>query len=302
VCAVELSKQCGTGTYNPTTGQLEIPYSVTVTNTGAGPVNSIVASDNDCGFGSGTTLNFGPLAANATDTKNGTCVVPEGFTPPVVNGVSAIADGGDTTVILAANCTTDAASPGVCFSACNFNLSPQIAVTKACSTTLVAQNDVVNVKVLVNGMVTNTSDQPDCVIPDLATEGLCGSDGTTVCTVDGDCTAFPVPIDNVQVVNDNGTPTDTSDDVSLTLLDQCESNSCVIAGTSCSVAADCASPTRLEPGESAFYSDMYLPSILNDPEDASFSDTVTADGVDVFTGQSVMDMATATCKLCPPAN
>ena len=261
VCSVELSKACGTGTFDPGTGTLKIPYDVTVTNTGGGLVQSVIAADDDCGFGAGTTLNFGPLGANATETKSGFCLVPAGtdLTGGIINGVSAVADGGDTTVILADSCVSGA-DPDKCFSACSFNLSPDIGVTKRCRTQLLVDSvaGVVNVNVEFAGEVTNTSD----------------------------ILAFPVPLSNVSVSDDKaGGP--------LALFDG-EGNS---LGTSISLA----------PGASAFFNGSYLPDGTGDffdpcPSAASFMDTVTASGVDIFEGTSVEDVATATCALCTTGN
>jgi hypothetical protein len=255
VCAVELSKDCATGTYDPTTGNLEIPYSVTVRNTGSGTVQEVVATDNDCGFGPGTTLTFGPLGPNESATATGFCSVTEDFTPPILNGVSAIADGGETTVVLAETCVTDEQNPGVCFDACAFNVSPAIDVTKQCVTRLVAEDNVVKVKVLFDGSVTNTSNTSDPF--------------------------EPVPLTNVTVMDDKaGGP--------LTLRD--------------ADGVPLPTPVRLNPGETAFFEDHYLPNSIDGecPSDAQFMDTVTASGVDIFEGTSVDDFATATCDLCPP--
>jgi len=256
VCAVELSKECGTGTFNAATGNLEIPYDVTVTNTGAGNVAEIIATDNGCGFGS-STLNFGPLGPGISETKSGTCSIPAGtdLTSGISNGVSAIADGGDTSVVLADSCVTDPGSPGTCFSDCAFNLDPAIAVSKSCVTALAVENEMVTVKVNFSGTVTNTSDQ----------------------------TLAPVPLSSVAVSDSEAGP--------LTLLDGSMN--------------PLPTPVWLDPGESANFMGSYFPDgtglgFSTCPSDASFADTVTASGVDVFVGETVTEMATATCELCPP--
>jgi hypothetical protein len=64
-------------------------------------------------------------------------------------------------------------------------------------------------------------------------------------------------------------------------------------------------PVTLDPGESANFVGSYLPDGTDTgfsecPSDASFMDTVTASGVDVFLGQTVDDTASAICELCPP--
>jgi hypothetical protein len=258
VCAVELSKVCGTGTYDPSLGKLNIPYSVTVTNTGSGVVQSVVATDDDCGFGT-TTLNFGPLAADASETKDGFCSIPAGedISGGITNGVSAIADGGDTVVTLAGSCLSGP-SPDSCYSACSFNLSPDIGVTKRCRTQLLAEDDVVKVNVEFAGEVTNTSNLQ----------------------------AFPVPLEFVSVSDDKaGGP--------LELFDA-DGNSLGFS-------------IGLDPGESAFFDGSYLPDGTGDffdpcPSTASFMDTVTASGVDIFEGTSVEDFDSATCDLCTTTN
>lgn len=195
VCAVELRKACGTGTYNPLSGNLEIPYSVTVKNTGAAAVSEVVATDDDCGFGAGTTLTFGPLDPDQEQTLSATCSIPSGtdLTGGVSNGVSAVADGGDVTVVLADSCVTDPSAPGTCFSACSFDLDPAIGVAKSCYTSLVAEDGVVKVKVNFSGTVTNTSDQMPAPVP--LTNVTASDDKAGALTLlDGDMNELPLPV------------------------------------------------------------------------------------------------------------
>lgn len=60
-------------------------------------------------------------------------------------------------------------------------------------------------------------------------------------------------------------------------------------------------PQSLAKGECKNYSGSYFPTSANpDPILATFSDTVTASGTAPLGSGKVMDMATATCPLCPP--
>ena len=62
------------------------------------------------------------------------------------------------------------------------------------------------------------------------------------------------------------------------------------------------SKTTLEPGEIVDFTGYYIPTNADFTgecaEDASFSDTVTASGVDPILGGSDTDTATANCDLC----
>jgi hypothetical protein len=334
LCAIEISKSCGTGTYDAATNSIKIPYQVTINNTGSGPVPNVMAYDNDCGFGSGQTIDFGTVAAGATPTSETKyCYIPDGtdLTSGITNGVYATAGGG-ITVELADSCTTATCNSGtctiggaactedsdcddVCYDSCAFNLTPQIGVSKQCEMRLALddQTSPMAIQVVsdIMGQVCNTSDQDqvDTCVMDVCTLG------EGACSTDADCTeptipAAPVPLEMVAVVDNNGTPS-TSDDVTLQLYDTCLDTAselpcdggtceCVIAGTTCGVDTDCATPSTLEPGQCAYFDTSYLPTVLNStcPADAEFSDTVTASAVDSFTGNSVMDMATATCELC----
>jgi hypothetical protein len=176
LCAVELSKVCGVGVYDTNLHKLAVPYSVTVENTGSATVYEVIATDDLCGLGS-EEITFGPLAPDESDTFNGTCEISLAeFAPPVVNGVTAIADQGDIPVFLADSCTVDEDEPGICFDACDYNLSPDIEVTKDCDVRLDDSQGLVVVKVLYHGTVKNTSDQG----------------------------AAPVPLSGVQVMDDKG--------------------------------------------------------------------------------------------------
>jgi hypothetical protein len=176
LCAVELSKDCGEGVYDTDTNTLTIPYSVTVENTGGATVDEVIATEDLCGMGS-MDITFGPLSAGESDTFNGNCEISYlDFSPPVMNGVSAVTDADEIPVFLADCCTVDEDDPDTCYDACSYNLSPDIEVTKDCVVRLDDSSGQVVVKVFYYGTVENTSD-------------------------DG---AAPVPLANVQVTDDQG--------------------------------------------------------------------------------------------------
>lgn len=102
------------------------------------------------------------------------------------------------------------------------------------------------------------------------------------------CNIGAIGLKNVSVINDNGTPNDVGDD--STLL-----TGISLAPAGAANGADC------KP-----YSAHYTPSSVNAgtvptsvPGNASFSDTVRANGVDVLTSKSATQTtATASCPLC----
>lgn len=252
LCAVELSKTCGEGQYDVDFDVLTIPFSVTVENTGSATVQEVIATDDLCGLGT-EEIGFGPLAPGMSQTYNGTCEIAYvDFSPPVSNGVSAVADAGEVPVLLADSCTAGS-DPDRCYAACFYNLSPDIEVTKNCDVRLDDSSGQVVVQVFFHGTVQNTSDQG----------------------------VAPVPLVNVQVMDDmGGGPLELND---------CQPTPAIL-GTA----------IWLEPGEMACYEAAYHPQSSNSecPGLASFTDTVTATSEDAFTGQSVYDMAPATCDLC----
>lgn len=267
LCRVELSKDCGVGTYNEFTDTLDIPYTVTIENTGQALVHEVVATDDVCGYGT-ATHTFTDIAADTSQTLGGTCHIPRDSLLPeyVYNGVSAVADGGDIPVYLADSpgCTTREGSPGVCFDQCEFNLSPEIGLEKDCYTWLDDSGGVVQVMVDFTGRVWNDSSG-----------------------------ATQVPLKAVSVVDDQGTPSETGDDVTLVLRD-------------CTSVADpqtpLPTPVWLDPGEEACFEGSYPPVSVNSstPYQAEFMDEVSATATSAYTGGSVgPEVATATCRLCP---
>jgi hypothetical protein len=86
-----------------------------------------------------------------------------------------------------------------------------------------------------------------------------------------------VILDNVTVTDDAGTPTDTSDDQ-------------LVFG-----------PATVRPGQEFSFVGSYKPTttFTDNPSSASFTDTVTAEGVARFGLGRVRQTASATCPLCP---
>jgi hypothetical protein len=272
VCKVELSKVCETGVVDLALDAIVADFTVTAKNEGFATVQSVVATDNNCtppdlpGTGADDfTLNLGPIDANQSDSADGQCVVPASqFDPgvPLLNRVSAVADGGEVPVVLAplgvgpGKCLAHEDNDGdgvdeTCVVECPVDLSRDIRVTKRCVTRLAVENEMVKVRVNFAGDVCNIGSGPTAE-----------------------------PLTNVSVSDDKaGGPLELFDDQGGSL------------GTS----------TRLDPGECAFFKDSYDPTSVNSlcPEEAVFMDTVIGEGEGLFTGATVMDSDTATCFLCP---
>ncbi|MEN8206682.1 MAG: hypothetical protein ABFS24_11800 [Pseudomonadota bacterium] len=285
LCKVELSKTCSqAGAYDETSGDLVIPYNVSVENTGSTTV-SITAHDDNCGFGSPTDIVFNNVAPGQTVSSddlglNLVCSISDTETLPndILNGVSATSATEGVSIILADSCVTDEAFPDVCFAGCGFTLGPNLAVAKNCVTALEVDGSIVKVRVDFSGSVSNTSDTATCKDDD-----TCVFPAGAACTVDGDCQAAPVPLENV-AAEDNKAG-------ALTLLD-------ALGGSALPT------PVKLDPGDTAYFEGSYDPDgtgmgFDTCPSDAQFMDTVTGAGDDVFTGESATAMATATCELCP---
>lgn len=279
LCKVEVSKTCSNeGGYNQATGKIEIPYSITVKNTGTSIVDNIVATDNECGLGS-KEFNFGPIGAGEMSTQGGTCSIDPGtdLSEGIDNGVSATAGDG-VSVVLGSSCITKESAPGVCFASCGVNADPALAATKSCVTALLAEDGVVKVKVNFSGTVSNTSDAPQCQMDD-----TCVSPAGQECTADSDCSAAPVPLINVGALDNHAG--------ALTLLDAPDGEALP-------------TPVTLQPGTTAYFKGSYLPDGTGDgfntcPSSASFDDTVTASAEDGVFGDSIEETAPADCQLCP---
>jgi Divergent InlB B-repeat domain len=139
-------------------------------------------------------------------------------------------------------------------------INPLLSVTKACAARLevFGEPPKVVVAIDVSGQVCNTGD---------------------------------ITLDNVSVVNDNGTPDDLTDDSTL------------LSGVTLPDTDDPATP---ENDTCASYTGSYFPSSINaggtDPTLAAFQDTVTASGTARLGGEiTPKPTASATCELCPPS-
>jgi hypothetical protein len=269
VCRMEISKVCGTATYDPAWDAIVADYSVTVRNTGFATVDSVVVTENGCTAGSDDDRveDVGPIAPGAAAVMNGRCVVDDAdlntgnaSLTPLVNQASAVAEGGEIAVASAATCLAGGPA-GSCRVVCPVSLSPRLAVSKSCRTRLSAEDGAVKVLVDFGGDVCNTSNE----------------------------TASPAPLQSVQVRDDSGTPDDLSDDQTLELYDGTGNP----LGTSIS----------LGPGRCAYFDQSYAPGSVNSecPSRAEFSDTVRASGRDRYLGGTASAVASATCRLCDEA-
>lgn len=167
VCRVELSKVCGTGTFDPNQNAIVADYTVTVENTGFATVNEIIATDDNCTPSNSSddeTITFNNLLPGNTANSMKQCVVPlSDFTSPLINSVSAVADGGDIPIVLGSNCL--GTSQDACQVVCPVDLSPDIEVSKTCETKLAVESNMVKVLVDFSGDVCNTSDQGSAPTP-----------------------------------------------------------------------------------------------------------------------------------------
>jgi hypothetical protein len=263
LCAVTLSKNCGTGEYDTVSKMLKIPFSVTVENTGAATVDSVIAYDDLCGTGE-MSHDFGTLVAGESATwADVYCLIsPTAFDPPIVNGAWAVTGDEAIPVLLHNDCTT-VGDGEVCYDACDFQLDPTVGASQTCEVRLTTSldeqlvmpnHDVVLVHVLYSGVITNTSSEGE----------------------------FPVPLINLLAVDDiDGSP--------LALYD-------------CGDSEKNPLPTWfvLEPGAEVCFEGDYLPETVNSncASDANFMNVVTVTAEDLFQGTEVMAVAQADCDLC----
>lgn len=259
LCAVELSKSCSTGTYDPDQDAIVAPYTVTVTNTGIATVESVIATDDSCGYGDPQVFTFGPLAADESATQEGECVIPEpisGLLGTVKNGVSATASvGGSPIPVSLAEACIIGDDPNLCQSQCDITTSPAIETYKKCVTRLVS-DDGIKVRVRIAGWVENTS-----------------------------AAAAPVPLKNV-IVSDNKAGNLELYDAPLNQT----SPAPVLLGTEIRLEPG---------DKAWFESYYEPTSVNTEcPGAANFEDLVTGEGTDVFTGETVYDQAPDDCDLC----
>jgi hypothetical protein len=267
LCKVTLSKSCTSdNVYDPAKGYIPVPYTIFVKNDGFGPVpaNTITVTDDSCTPNDTTddvvTTITTALGAGQTAQVMGECQISAPFTAQPVNGVKATA--GDIDVVLG---TCDATSGDWCFAQCGIDTSPSIDVNKFCTTRLDSSSGVVKVVVDFKGEVKNDS---DTAIPS------------------GSSVPVPTPLKNVTV-----------------------KETAPVAGSALTLYSDSAfttpitPPVSLEPGAKAYFKGTYTPSAPDNAsatcaKDASFTDTVKAEGQDTFTSTSTSQTDNATCALC----
>jgi len=262
LCKVELSKTCGTGRFDAARDLFVIPYSVTVTNTGGIPVTSVTVSDDSCTqgvTGDDVTLTFGPLAGGLSETQNRTCELTAAQIPDPPTPVR----NGVRPVS-----TDPAGIPVVLAQSCDrLSAFPDFCFDP-CQLDTTPTIDVVK----------------NCVTRVVAEGGVVKVrvlfNGNVTNTSDQGTSPAPVPLENVQVL----------DNLTNQLLELFDAT-----GTSVGTS------TTLDPGDRAFFQGFYDPTSVNSecPEEASFTNMVTARGDDIVTGTRVNDSSSATCQLCP---
>lgn len=147
VCGLSVTKSCGTATVDSSGNFINYPVNFTVTNTGIGSLSGISVSDavtyqanTSHNTGSPITIAVGTLGAggqkivSTTLTSSGSSVTDTGTVKDSTGTVSATS-----------NTLT-----------CQLDVATTLKVTKNCSTTLVAENGVVDVNVAFNGNICNT--------------------------------------------------------------------------------------------------------------------------------------------------
>ncbi len=264
VCKVELSKTCQSASLvlDPTGDKIVANYTITAKNEGFATVSSVVATDDNCtagNTGDDDVFNLGPIAPGASDSENGQCVVPA-TTATLINRVSAVADNGDVPVVIAD------ISPSSCDT--GREDSDGDGVPDVCADACPIQFS--RAIAVTKRCVTTLVDAGDKINVRVLFAGEVTNTGMGV---------NPEPL----VVS-------VSDDKAGGPL-QLKTAGGTSLGTS----------TRLNPGQSAFFEFFYDPSSVNSlcPEQASFTDTVTATGTGTITGATVEATDPATCELCP---
>jgi hypothetical protein len=252
LCSVEIVKVCENGRINAAGNGFVWDVRGSVQNTGSGTVFNAVVTDNE-----GNPLNPALHVADDINSATTTTIAPGAFafffttvqstTNGLTNNASVVAFPSATSSVQITDETTDLCEPVI--------VEASIEVVKDCGPTfnplvddaaiLEVKNGFIVVKIRFNVQVTNpgTSD---------------------------------VPLTNVTVVDDNGTPANAADDV-------------IIIG-----------PTTLAIGETKTFSGFYYPSIPDgplDPESATFTNTVRAQGTGFVVG-TVTDTDTVSCAVC----
>ncbi len=187
-CKMDITKDCPTVSFDPSTNLLTYTYNVTVTNSGFGTVFDLVVTDTPQGQPS-TQFSLDSLATGASHTFTGTFTQtpsPSMPNPPTntATAVAAASDGGQQSV-----------TAGPATAQCqHVDFDSSLMVTKSCTSRVVVENNRVVVAVDVQGSVCN-------IAPDPST---------------GD---FPEPIDNVVVTDD---PAITPINLGTLLTGQCK--------------------------------------------------------------------------------
>lgn len=245
VCELDLTKSCDTGDVNEAGDAFVYGYSGTVTNSGFGTLYGVEVVDDAGTPGDDSddiVHEIGTLAGGASDTFSGSF---ESTLNPATNRASA--SGNTAPDGISGTEVTAEADPAECPS---INIDPMIDVDKQCELALEVIAGQVVLRVDFGGQVCNETDE--------------------------------VPLFDVQVVDDGGTPEDTSDD------------QIVLQGVTLAKAG--------EDGDCETYTGSYYPSSASStvPSAAIFSDTVTATAEPPLGFETATEMASAECPLCPP--
>lgn len=250
-CGIAITKTCPRSRPNANQTGYVWDFEGTVTNAGSATLHDVVVKDSgpDQVLGTAddlTPLSLASLVGGAVANYSGSFETI-GTTPNPAINIARV----DAAIVSGG---PKVVSDGPVQANCpQVTLAPGLSVTKECETRLDVLSGRVVVRVLVSGRVCNT-----------------GSSNLT----------------GVSVVNDNGTPSNTTDDSTL------------LSGGS--IAAT-------EPDSCLTYSGNYLPSgILSNPtlpvlpDNAQFQDTVRANGTAALGQQNPTEAtATDTCRLCP---
>jgi hypothetical protein len=266
LCKVTLSKACSqNNVYDPLKGYIPVPYTIYVKNDGFGPIpaNTITVTDDNCTAGNTgddvTTTISAELGASGTATDTAEIMGECKIYPPFTGQpVNGVMADAGDIDVVLGTC--DATSGDWCFAQCGIDTSPSIAVNKFCTTRLDSSGGVVKVVVDFKGEVLNDSNTG--------------------------ANPVPTPLKNVTV-----------------------KETAPVAGSALTLYSDDAfttpitPPVSLEPGAKAYFKGTYTPSAPDNAsatcaKDASFTDTVKAEGEDTFTGTSTSQTDNATCNLC----
>jgi len=182
VCAVSVTKACGTATIS--NGTITFPVSGTVTNTGIGTLYNVQVVDTITG-GSTNTINVAStLAAGASaswgDSSTSTTSTSQTDT---AQAQAATSSGGVASVFSSSVSKT-----------CTFTVNNSLTVSKSCSASLVASGGDVHVSVSYGGQVCNTgqTNVSNITLTDYPGTSTSGSNVVTNLSVNaGACVSYP---------------------------------------------------------------------------------------------------------------